>query len=52
VVKSDGSRQIFFDENTPDGIAEIKKGNFSIRLKGTTCEEEECRPFIMVAKQK
>jgi hypothetical protein len=51
VVKSDGSRHIFFDENTPDGISEIKKGKYSIRIKGSACEEEECRPFIMVAKQ-
>lgn len=50
IDKADGSRRIFFDGDTPDAIAEIQKGNFKVQLKGSTCEEEECRPFILTAR--
>lgn len=51
VEKTDGSRRIYFDGETTDGIDEIKRGSYAVRLKGTACEEEECRPFIILAKE-
>ncbi len=50
VDKADGSRKIFFNGDTPDAVSEIEKGLYNVQLKGSTCEEEECRPFILLAK--
>lgn len=47
----EGNRQIFLDGDAYDGVQQIVKGKYALVLKGTTCEEEECRPFIMHAKE-
>ena len=48
---TDGSRQIFFDQYVTDAIAKIRKNTTPVYLKGQTCEEEECRPLILEARQ-
>ena len=45
-----GSRTIYFDENVPDGVAEAKRSDAKVALKGTACDGEECGPFLLVAE--
>ncbi len=45
-----GSRTIYFDGNVPDGVAEAKRSDARVALKGTACDGEECGPFLLVAE--
>ncbi len=45
--RADGSRRIYLDGDTPDAIKEAEAGGYRVQRQGTTCEEEECRPFVL-----
>ncbi len=46
--KADGSRRIYLDGYTLDAMKEVKAGGYRVERRGDTCEEEECRPFLLV----
>ena len=48
--RADGSRAIFVDEHVVEGVDEVIKLGASVTLQGTSCEDDECRPFVMLAK--
>lgn len=53
VDKADGSRRtIFLGGYVVDAIKRIGKGNYRLHLQGSTCEEEECRPFLLFAVER
>lgn len=46
-----GNRSIYFAGDVPDQLEKMTNSKYSVRLEGTTCEEEECRPLLLIAKQ-
>ncbi len=48
--RADGSRVIFLDEHVVDGVDEAIRLGATVAVRGTKCESEECRPFVMVAR--
>ncbi len=51
IDKADGSRRMFLSDNTLDAVQQIAKGSYRLHVQGSTCEEEECRPFLLFAQE-
>ena len=47
VDNANGNRDIFFDQNVPDGVEQLKGSPCTVRATGVGCEEEDCHPFIL-----
>lgn len=44
-------REIFFAGDVLDGVQEAVKDGMAVKIQGQSCEEEECRPFILWASK-
>ena len=45
--RADGSRRVYLDGETPGAMKAAQTGGYRVQRQGTTCEEEECRPFVL-----
>jgi hypothetical protein len=48
---ANGSRTIFFGQNVPDAVSELRQGKYKIRVTGQHCDAEDCHPFILWARK-
>lgn len=51
VDATDGSRNIYIAGDVPETLQNLIKKTYSARLVGQTCEEEECRPLLLIATE-
>ncbi len=52
VNSSKSTRTIYFAGDVPDALTKMKKAVYGVKLEGQDCEEEECRPLLMIATER